>query len=1153
MRAAKCVRIVSSATAAAVIAALLFSGSAQAAPTASKPTTVNKNMIVLLKNQHTAVPAGKGAATRRAQAVNSDQASVVADARKLGAQQIKQFSLVNAFSATIASDKVAALRQNPNVAAVVPDLPIAAPVAPAADTAGRSSSSAPGSAIPYDTICSTDPNKPRLEPEALQTMHVAYNDNRPSAAQLETGKGVTVGWIADGIDINNPDFIRNGKTVFSDYQDFSGEGPNAPSGAAEAFGDASSIAAQGNVTYNLNDFAATANPLPKGCYIKIRGVAPGANMVGLKVFGNAPTAPTSRFIGAVQYAVNNDGVDVLNESFGSNPYPDTMDDPISLVNNAAIAAGVSVVASTGDSGVTGTIGSPATSRDVIGVAATTTYRLDAQLANAGINIPAAGVKGWADDNISELSSGGFAQNGKLPDVSAPGELGWAVCSKNTDIYTECRNLNGKPSNLLEFGGTSEASPLTAGTAALVIAAYRKTHGGATPSPALTKHLIVSTSQDLGHPAYQQGSGEVDALAAVKAAQSAPYENSSRKAPTANGTSLLRNTDQLNLTGQAGGTASGSFTVTNLSKHTQSVATSTRSLNQTVSAKSGSFAFNGPRLPTFLNVTGSPRAYKELDFNVPVGADHVTAQLADISQTYTVFLALVDPHGVYQSYSEPQGVANYARAEARYPAPGLWKAFIWANPAYSGAVNYKFTSEKYRSLGTTSPKTLTLAPGATGTVKATFPVSEPGDVSASVQLKTSLGVSSSVGVSVRSLISTKGSGSSFSGTITGGNGRAAGGPAQTNSYYLDVPAGKSALNVGVKLTGNTEPDEVLVGYLVTPDGQTLSARSNVIADRQGNLVTGAAVQAQVRNPVKGRWRFVLETIDPVSGLAITQNFTGKLTFAATPVTASPALPNSAWSSLKAGKPVTVKVKVTNNTDEQQLYFTDARLNAMTDYTLASQVPGDDLQNETLPESPVTPKWLVPSSTSAVTFYANATVPVGLDVSYEYGDPEVYGASNGNSASVGLQPASGQVAPGPWLANVGELGPFAGPAPAGTVGLQAIAHTNAFDRTVTSSTGDFWQTALVAAPAKSSATKAAPAVNGRWLAAAKAQAAKQATPAANPSGPLVLQPGQTGTIAVTITPSGARGSVVAGTLRIDAFDPYGGTASELAAVPYKYRIG
>jgi hypothetical protein len=86
------------------------------------------------------------------------------------------------------------------------------------------------------------------------------------------------------------------------------------------------------------------------------------------------------------------------------------------------------------------------------------------------------------------------------------------------------------------------------------------------------------------------------------------------------------------------------------------------------------------------------------------------------------------------------------------------------------------------------------------------------------------------------------------------------------------------------------------------------------------------------------------------------------------------------------------------------------------------------------------------------------------------------------------------------------------------------TKEFDSAVTSPTGDVWLVSINPAAAFS---------------------------------PVVVNPGETVTVDVTITPSGASGTVVSGTLYVDNFTgdvpPYGQqTGNELAAIPYTYTI-
>jgi hypothetical protein len=95
------------------------------------------------------------------------------------------------------------------------------------------------------------------------------------------------------------------------------------------------------------------------------------------------------------------------------------------------------------------------------------------------------------------------------------------------------------------------------------------------------------------------------------------------------------------------------------------------------------------------------------------------------------------------------------------------------------------------------------------------------------------------------------------------------------------------------------------------------------------------------------------------------------------------------------------------------------------------------------------------------------------------------------------------------------------------MSMSAETKAFDTSMASVTGDLWLAALD------------PSVLGEVT-------------------PVLVNPGQTAVIDVTITPAGPAGTVVNGTLYVDSFTsatpPYGQlSGDELAAIPYSYTIG
>src|SRR4051794_17014705 len=538
-----------------------------------KVVRASRHVIVVLKQQQRGALASASSVRARASAQARQRRPLVARISSAGGKVTRQFTTLNAFAAQVSPAQQAQLSQDPSVAAVVPDQVVALPQQDQSPPDALAPVSPGNPSTPLSTTCPKTGQPPLLEGEYLQTMHVAYNDPTiPQAANLATGNGVRVAFFADGLDINNPDFIRpDGSHVFIDYRDFSASGPNAPTNGAEAFGDASSVAAQGRQVYDLSTYVNPAHPLPTGCTIRVRGVAPGASLIGMKVFGEEG-AFASTIIQGMDWAVTHDHADILSESFGGYAIPDTALDATKLFNDAAVRAGISVFQGTSDAGATEGMTSPGDDENVVDTGGNTNFRAYAQTVSYAFQF-SNGT--WLNDNMSSISGGGFGQDAQSPDVVAPGESDWALCSPNPAIYEECTDYKnnpglGAPASLQQFGGVSQSAPLTAGAAALILEAYRSTHRGHSPSPALVKQILLSTANDLGFPAQEQGTGEVDALKAVQAAMSV---NGGR--PT--GHSMLIGPSKLKFIQTAGTSADATFSVTNTGATTQTISAHARVL------------------------------------------------------------------------------------------------------------------------------------------------------------------------------------------------------------------------------------------------------------------------------------------------------------------------------------------------------------------------------------------------------------------------------------------------------------------------------------------------------------------------------------------------------------------------------------------------
>ena len=309
------------------------------------------------------------------------------------------------------------------------------------------------------------------------------------------GAGVTVAIIDSGIATNTDlaasrivgwkDFVNGQETPYDD----AGHGTFV----------AGLIAGDGTASLPLEN-GGTAS-------VQFRGVAPAANVVGIKVLDEVGQGRTSALIAGIAWAIahrNDYDIRVLNISIGGSPVCTVTKDPVALAVEAAWRSGITVVCAAGNEGSFGSGGvlSPGNDPFVITVGATDSKE----------------TSSTADDTVATYSSAGptlFDEVAK-PDVVAPGNRLVSVRTVGSFIDTnfpanviplesyETSASAGAASNYLMLSGTSASTPVVAGAVALMIGE------DPTLTPDDVKVRLMGTADPVaGATADQQGAGLID--------------------------------------------------------------------------------------------------------------------------------------------------------------------------------------------------------------------------------------------------------------------------------------------------------------------------------------------------------------------------------------------------------------------------------------------------------------------------------------------------------------------------------------------------------------------------------------------------------------------------------------------------------------------
>ena len=237
------------------------------------------------------------------------------------------------------------------------------------------------------------------------------------------------------------------------------------------------------------------------------GIAPGVNLVGVRVLDREGAGTYERVIQGIQWVLDHQAeynIRVMNLSLVSPVQSPYWADPLNQAVMQAWSAGIVVVAAAGNGGSGSmSVGVPGNNPYVITVGAFTDNYTPLD---------------WSDDYIAPFSAAGPTLDGFVkPDVVAPG--GHMVSSMLSNSYlAHAHEANKINSTYFSMAGTSQATGVVSGIVALTLAQHPEL------TPNQVKYRVMNTAflwvdintTEALYSIWQQGAGRVNAPDSVYA-------------------------------------------------------------------------------------------------------------------------------------------------------------------------------------------------------------------------------------------------------------------------------------------------------------------------------------------------------------------------------------------------------------------------------------------------------------------------------------------------------------------------------------------------------------------------------------------------------------------------------------------------------------